>query len=133
MRFLDASLFIYLLTADGDLYSEVRELFLDSVRRGACTDALAIDEFMWVCRRRYGVPLAISMRAVRDVILPTVELLEIGEAELLEALSALERDLLDKPSDAIHYGVMRTHGVSEIVTEDRDFERLPGVTRIWLR
>ena len=133
MRFLDASLFIYLLTADGDLYREVRKLFLDSVRLGACTDALAIDEFIWVCKRKYGVPLHASTRTVRDVILPAVELLEISEAELLEALSALEKGLLDKPSDAIHYGVMKAHGVNEIVTEDRDFESLPGVRRIWLR
>ncbi len=132
MRFLDASLFVYLLTASGDLHRRARRLFLESIELGACTDALAIDEFVWVCKRKYGVSLQASLRAVREVILPIVTLLDIGEAELLEALNALERGLLDRPSDAIHYGVMRVNGVSEIVTEDEDFEGVPGIRRVWL-
>lgn len=37
-----------------------------------------------------------------------------------------------RPSDASHVGAMRSSGVSLIIGEDRDFDRIEGIKRIWM-
>ncbi len=37
-----------------------------------------------------------------------------------------------KPSDAIHVATMKKAGTAEIVSEDRDFDKIDWVKRIWI-
>lgn len=37
-----------------------------------------------------------------------------------------------RPSDAIHLGAMLSRGISVIVSEDGDFDRVSGVESVWL-
>jgi predicted nucleic acid-binding protein len=37
-----------------------------------------------------------------------------------------------KPSDAIHLATMEKAGISNIVSEDREFDRVKGIKRIWV-
>ena len=37
-----------------------------------------------------------------------------------------------KPSDALHIAVMKLNGITKIVSEDRELDKIEGIERIWL-
>jgi predicted nucleic acid-binding protein len=58
--------------------------------------------------------------------------LPITEADVRGALDVLARSWTGglKPRDAIHAATMQSHGLSQIISADRDFDRRSFVTRI---
>jgi len=132
--FIDANLLIYLNTV-AELASRVayEDFYLGLLTRyKAYTDALVLDELIYVSRRRYGVPYDLTLEFIESIVKPYVAMLPIGEEAFDEAARVIREHGL-KPSDAIHAGVMRTNGIELIASEDRDFEKVEGLKRIWLR
>ncbi|MCD6324599.1 MAG: type II toxin-antitoxin system VapC family toxin [Desulfurococcales archaeon] len=130
--FVDANLLIYLNTVtNAELRSLLESFYLDLLTRyKAFTDPLVLDELIYVSKVKYGVPYDVSLEFIDAVVKPYVVLLPIGEDEFNEAAKAV-RDYGMKPSDALHYGAMRTRGIPLIASEDSDFDGLPEVKRIW--
>ena len=56
---------------------------------------------------------------------------EVSETTPLDALALMEQFDL-KPRDAFHAAVMIANGMSEIVSDDPDFDRVKGFKRIKL-
>jgi len=132
--FIDANLLIYLNTV-AELASRVayEDFYLGLLTRyKAYTDALVLDELIYVSRRRYGVPYDLTLEFIESIVKPYVAMLPVGEEAFDEAARVIREHGL-KPSDAIHAGVMRTNGIELIASEDRDFEKVEGLKRIWLR
>ncbi|MBI4334644.1 MAG: type II toxin-antitoxin system VapC family toxin [Chloroflexi bacterium] len=50
---------------------------------------------------------------------------EVAASVPLQALDFVENNHL-KPRDAFHVAIMRHFGISEIVSDDRDFDKVPG-------
>ncbi len=131
--FVDANLLIYLNTvaepSERMLYDDYYVKLVMESR--AYTDALVIDELLFISRRKYNVPYEVTLELIESVVKPYVTILPIGEEELDQALNVIRRYGL-KPSDAIHVGVMRVNGLDVIVSEDRKFDGIEGVRRIWM-
>ena len=64
------------------------------------------------------------------MVLPYVEVIALGEDEYRGA-ELLARHSI-KPSDALHLAAALSHGISLIVSEDTELDRVPGITRLWL-
>lgn len=64
-------------------------------------------------------------------MIPYIKVLPLGEMEYVKAKRFMLTYNL-KPSDAIHLAVMDNHGISTIITEDKDFDKT-HVKRIWLK
>ncbi len=94
------------------------------------TDVLVLDEVIYISKRKYGVPYEETIKFLDDVILPTVEILPIGLEEYLKAKENILKYNL-KPSDAIHLAVIENNGLQAIVTEDKDFQKVP-IKVIWI-
>ncbi len=126
MIFLDANLLVY-------LNAGVREAaaFYESLvaNYALCTDVLVLDEAIYVSWRRYGIPFEDTAAFLDDAVLPYVWVLKLGREEYLRA-----RELLGvlRPSDALHVAAMVNNGVRVIASEDRDFDRVGGIERIWI-
>jgi len=127
---VDSNIPMYLVGAEHPHKVDARRLLERAVaeRRRLVTDAEVLQEIL----HRY---VAIGRR---DAIQPCFEvLLEIVDEVLAVDLEIVEsaRDIvIGHPDltarDAVHLAVMRAHGIEQILTFDRHFDGLPGVTRL---
>jgi len=129
--FLDANLVIYLNTVTGEQRPIVDRFFKGLLRERLFTDMLVLDETLYVSRRHYAVPYAMTLNFLRRAFLPYTEIIPIAE----EDLQATERYLTEydvKPSDAIHLATMDKLGITSIVSEDEELDAVKGINRVWL-
>ncbi len=93
----------------------------------AVTSALVIDEVMWVLRKNKRPE--IIRQVVEDIYAtPNFGVTSVSSAAPLLALDIMERYNL-KPRDAFHVAVMRELGINEIISDDADFDKVPGIKR----
>ena len=58
-------------------------------------------------------------------------ILSLGEEEYDNAEKILvEYDL--KPSDALHLGAMVNNNINLVISEDREFNKVPTIKRLWI-
>jgi predicted nucleic acid-binding protein len=127
---IDSNIPMYLIGGEHPHKVDSRRLLegLVSERRRLVTDAEVLQEIL----HRYG---AIGRR---EAIQPCFEmLLWIIDEVLPVDLSAVQRAreiMLAHPNlaarDAVHVAIMQLHGITEIMSFDRHFDHLPGVTRL---
>ena len=127
--FLDASFLVY-LNIDVAEAKKIDELFRILLKEDLYTDVLVLDEVIYISKRKYGVHYDETIKLLDDLILPNVEILPIRIDEYLKARENILKYNL-KPSDAIHLAVIENNGIQAIVTEDRDFRRVP-IKVIWV-
>jgi len=89
-----------------------------------------LDETIHVSSERYRVPYEATLEFVDSTVLPYVEILPLGEEEYGKAAEVL-RAYGIKPSDALHVAAMTSRGISRIASEDREFDRVRGISRMW--
>ena len=129
--FIDASLIVYLNARlpreDAD---RVDEFWLKLLGEELYTDVIALDEAIYVSKRKYGIDIEDSIELIDHAILPYVDTLPLGLQEYLKAKEYMVRYRL-RPSDALHLAVMDLNGITVIAAEDRDFDRT-HIRRIWV-
>lgn len=94
------------------------------------TCALTLDEVMWVViKNKKGEVLR---ETIEDIYaLPNLAIKEVPSSTPLDALVLMEQFGL-KPRDAFHVAVMKSNGITEIASDDPDFDRVKGIKRIRL-
>jgi predicted nucleic acid-binding protein len=127
---VDSNVPMYLIGSDHPHKVDARRLLERSVaeRRRLVTDAEVFQEIL----HRY---VAIDRR---DAIQPCYEvLLEVVDEVLPVDLPIVQRAreiVTGYPEltarDAVHAAIMNEHGISEILSFDTHFDRLPGITRV---
>ncbi len=130
MILVDSNVPMYLVGAEHPHKVDARRLLERAIaeRRRLVTDAEVLQEIL----HRY---VAIKHR---DAIQPCFDvLLEVVDEVLAVNLAIVQRareivighhDLTAR--DAVHVAVMRQHGIAEILSFDRHFDGLPGITRV---
>jgi len=129
--FVDASLLVYLNTLRTP---EKRRPYEDFYLRllskyKAYTDALVLDEVIYVPAGKYKVPYEISLEFIDSTVLPFVDILPLGEEVYRKAAEMLKTRRV-KPSAALHVAVMTLHGIRKIASEDRELDKIEGITRV---
>ncbi len=132
--FIDANLLIYLNTLKSPEPRKVYEdFYLDLLLNyKAYVDVLVLDELIYISKRRYKVPYEITLEFIDSIVLPYVEILSIGEREYEKAVEVLGAYHL-KPSDALHLAAMVLNYVSNIASEDKEFDKIKEISRIWIQ
>ena len=131
--YADAGVFVLSLTADDRAPNvAASKSFVGSVVRGEralSTSTLTWDEVVYVVRRLLGPEdsqdKAEDLLALRNVTWIPVDLAVIRGA------SDLYRTLPIRPRDAIHAASAIRSGEREVVSEDKVFDRVPGIRRVW--
>jgi len=106
--------------------------FLESVARGSrrvCTATLTWDEVVYVVRRLLGPEDSIA-KSQELLTFPNLAWLRVDLAVLRRA-AGLYRSLPMRPRDAIHAAAALEAGEREILSEDRAFDRVAGLARVW--
>ena len=131
--FIDAPLLIYLNTLTNLRYRILYENFYIEIltKYKPYTDVLVLDELIYISKKKYNIPYDVSIKFVETNILPYTTVLNLGEEEYKYATEIIVKHNL-KPSDALHIGAMMNNNITIIVSEDRGFDRIPAVKRLWI-
>ncbi len=131
--FIDAPLLIYLNTLTDPRDRVPYENFYIEVltKYKPYTDVLVLDELIYISKRKYGIPYKVSIEFIQSNVLPYMFILNLGEEEYSQAVKLLTEYNL-KPSDALHLGAMINNGITLIVSEDKEFDKVPTIEKLWI-
>jgi len=131
--FIDTPLLIYLNTLTNLRYRVLYENFYIEIltKYKPYTDVLVLDELLYISKKKYNIPYNVSVKFVETNILPYITILNLGEEEYKYATEIITKHNL-KPSDALHVGAMMNNNITLVVSEDREFDRIPVVKRLWI-
>ena len=130
MILVDSNIPMYLVGADVAMKAAARRLLEDALADGEtlCTDVEVLQEILhrYAAQRRHESidPAFAALLGVVDVVYP-VELADVERARrLLLTSSGLSA------RDALHVAVMQGRDVGRVMSFDRGFDGLPGITRL---
>jgi predicted nucleic acid-binding protein len=128
--FVDSNIPMYLVGNPHPNKDAAQRLLEECVSRGEklVTDAEVLQEILHryaAINRREAIPPAFAaLQRVVDLVFP----IEPGDVDDAARL------LLSSPHlsarDALHLAIMRRHGVDRILSFDRGFDQVPGITRL---
>ncbi len=128
--YLDANIFVYADLAVDKLGADARQviaMLLDrKFKAGTC--CLTVDEVIWSIWLHTDKTRAVRVaRAMMS--LPGLEIFELSRDHMRAAVENVETYGL-KPRDAIHLASMSAGDIGMIVSEDADFDKVPGIKRL---
>lgn len=124
--FLDANFLIYLnLNAD----ERINKLFFNILDKPLYTDVLVLDEVLYISKKKYGIKYEDTLTFLEKIVLQNINILKLSEEEFRVAKKFLS---ILKPSDALHIASMINNGINEIVSEDKDFDKVSEIKRLWI-
>ncbi len=106
--------------------------FLESLARGTrkvSTSTLTWDEVVYVVRRLLGPEDSVA-KGAELLAFPNLTWHRV-DFTVLRRAADLYRSLPMRPKDAIHAATALEAGEREILSEDRVFDRVPGLLRVW--
>ncbi len=131
MILLDSNVPMYLVGAEHPHKVDARRLLERVIAENhrLVTDAEVLQEIL----HRY---VAINRRdAIQPCFNVVLEIVDEVVPVTLETMSAAREIVLGHPDltarDAVHLAVMREHGIEKILSFDRHFDGIPGVTRLF--
>ncbi len=131
LQFLDTNVLLRHLLQDDAEQSPASTAFLARVESGDAKVRISetvVFETVFTLERRYRA----SRREIRDAVLPLIELPGVvlpGKRKLRRVFDLYASANLPF-ADAYHAVLMQDLGIGEIVSYDRDFDRLPGLKRV---
>lgn len=131
--FLDSSYLIYLRYAESDeVFNYVTGFLREAVKRGEqlLVNMIVIDETTWILSQKYGFPLSEVFELI-DRLMSLIEVIPVNYTEY-DVMKKVMMEYGLKPSDAIHVASMNKSGAQHIVSEDKEFDKVPWIKRIWL-
>jgi hypothetical protein len=126
--FVDANFLIYLNLG----VKEVEDYYLKLLsEESLATDPLVLDEVIYVSKKKYGIRLEDALDFLDNIVLPNSVVLPVTINEYRRAREVMLKYSVS-PSDALHVAVMLNNSIRRILSEDRDFDRVKEVERVWL-
>ena len=129
--YVDSNIFIYAAIDNTEKGEKARKI-IEKITKGelkAQVSPLVWDEVVWVVQKLTNRDVAAEVGKL-VLELPLVWL-DISYDTVKAALTFYERGV--KPRDAIHLGVMQEYSISEILTEDSDFDKISEIKNYKMR
>jgi len=131
LRFVDSNVFIYVLVKSPKDDYETAKRILQRIEEGeaAITNTAVVQEIVdWLEYNNKRREVEKLLTAINSYI--TMEKAEVSWNEMMEAISDMKKYDLDFV-DALTLQTMKKNNVKEIYTNDKDFNRVKGIRRIW--
>ena len=127
--YIDSNVFIFAATDKDKKGKNCRRIIeLISQKKLICTSSyLVIDEVVWVLKKHIGKKDAIKI--TKAMLSLPIKWIELDKSIILKMIDLLEKTNLD-PRDAIHLASMMHLGLSFIISEDADFDKIDEIQRI---
>lgn len=130
-RFLDTNILMRYFTNDDPVKAAVAFALLQRIERDeerVVISPLVIFEAIFLLERRYKVAKADIREMIGDLL--SLRSLQLAEKSLCrDALNVYVEKNISYP-DAYHAVWMQTRDVTEVYSWDREFDRIPALTRI---
>jgi len=128
MIYSDAPLFVNAVLKQEA--TEAAQRFIAENIRNICTSVLTIDEVAWVVGKNTDWLEATAY--CNNLLSGGIMFLDADKQIAREAV-AIMRNYGVTPRDAFHAATMRLNGVTEIISEDKIFDKISGIKRVWLK
>lgn len=131
MRFVDSNVFIYVLVKSPKDDYETAKRILQRIEEGeeAITNTAVIQEIVdWLEYNNRRKEVETFLTAINSYI--SMKKAEASWNEIMEAIGDMKKYDLDLV-DALTLQTMKKNNVKEIYTNDRDFDRVKGIIKIW--
>jgi predicted nucleic acid-binding protein len=128
--YLDSNVFIYAAIYHEAGKGGVAKRILLKLARGEIegyTSSLTWDELVWVVKRIEGWEAA-RKEGAKFLQLPNLKILSVDNVVDLAQKIIEKYDI--NPRDALHLACALKNGIKEIVSDDRDLDRVKEITRI---
>lgn len=126
--YIDSNIFIFAAadtTGQGDICRDIVAM-LEQGAVSAASSYLVVDEVLWVLQHEIGRQDA--LRATRMMLSLPVRWIDIARDVTVAALRLYDQTSLD-PRGAFHAAVMKSAGLTTILSEDDDFDDVPAIQR----
>lgn len=130
MIFVDSNIPMYLVGAPHPHKSDARRSLeeLVSARERLVTDAEVLQEIL---HRYVAIDRRDAIQAAFNALLGIVdEVFPVDQAAVEQAKQVVLGYKALSARDAVHLATMQMHGVRKILTFDRGFDGVPGITRL---
>ena len=129
MKLIDANVVIYAVGSIHPYREPCRRLMemIDGGDHDFLTDSEMLQEILHVMRRRGRAAVGHSL--VSGLIWSLRSVISIGSAEINAAMGLLREYPQIDVRDAVHAAVVQLHGLEGVVSADRGFDVIRGVTR----
>lgn len=132
MIYLDSNVFIYGVLYEDKKAESARALLQEVAlgRRQATTSVLALDEALWIIWKEKK-DRAYALQRIRAFMRFTgLSIISTTEETFSKALELLETHTFLKPRDGIHAATAVLEGITTIVSDDADFDKIPPLRRV---
>ena len=130
MILIDTNIFMYAAGRESPQRAPCQRFLDKTVTRegpAACTDTEVLQEILHRYRSLKAPDIGFQLfDAVSDLGIP---ILAVSDRSLREARTLLEQYPGLSTRDGVHLGVMREHGIEEVLSYDRLFSQVPWVKR----
>ena len=128
--FIDANFFIYMNTPIKNLDSFIDYYERELTSNRTFTNLIVLDELIYISRKKYAIPNDVTLEFIDSMILPFTSILPLDESDYLIMKETLK--YCPKPSDALIVASMKRASITDLLSEDSDFDKVPGISRRWL-
>jgi len=131
MNYIDSALPIHAICDRGKVGEWARVVF-GEIQKGellACTSFLTFDEVFYKVRKMAGEAAALESGEAL-LMTPNLRFIPVDDKVVWRALEMMKAQPL-LPRDAIHAGTALLSDAQTVYSEDRDFDRIKGLRRIW--
>lgn len=132
MKYIDSNIFLTPILYEPDIpeVKSCKNLLMDIFKGKikACTSVLTWDEVVYICKRQFGLESAKKQGNLLTAF-PNLVFYNATLSIIKEAQSLIEKYNL-RPRDTIHGATMLTKNLETIISYDKDFDKIPELTRI---
>jgi len=131
LRFVDSNVFIYVLIRSPKNDYEIAKQILKRIENGeeAITNLAIIQEIVdWLEYNHRRKDVEKLLTAINSYL--SLKKAEVCWSDMLKAIDDMKRYNLDL-TDALTLQTMKKYNIKEIYTNDRDFDRVEEIKRIW--
>lgn len=128
--FIDTNFFIYMNTPTKTIDRFIEHYENELSNNRTFTNLIVLDELIYISKKKYSVPVEVTLEFIDSMIIPFTSILPLEESDYY-----LLKDLLHycpKPSDALIVSSMKRASITNLLSEDNDFDKVPGINRRWL-
>ena len=127
--YIDSNIFILAGTDSGKKGKNCRKIIKDIDKNGiVCSSSyLVIDEVIWILKKKLGKKFAIKL--TKKIFSFPIRWVDVNRSIIFKMIEVMENTKLD-PRDALHLASMKENGISTIISEDKDFDKLTGIKRV---
>jgi len=126
--YIDSNIFIFAAMDKDRLGKDCRKIIglINNGKLSCAASFLVIDEVLWVLKKNVGKDDAIKI--AKAMLSMPIRWIDVDRSVMLKMMDIYQRTTLD-PRDTIHVSSMKEMGLSEIISEDDDFDKVEGIIR----